>query len=120
VAGQIEIDKFEKHRFILRENNIEKRKIITITRWLIGVVAIAKTVPTEWHSLGPILVIKGYKAILALAYYNKLIVLSLIGYEPRRFDRKPKFEDSYQTKREQLCYMVKNDTTKVKIDETVE
>lgn len=39
VAGRIEMDKIEKHRFILRENNIDKRRIITLTRWLIGVVA---------------------------------------------------------------------------------
>ena len=39
VAGSITIDSAEKHRFILKANNIAKHTRITTTRWLIGTIA---------------------------------------------------------------------------------
>jgi hypothetical protein len=39
VAGGITVEAARKHRFILRDNSIAKHNRITITRWLIGIIA---------------------------------------------------------------------------------
>ena len=39
VAGTLEVARLDKHRFIFRKNNVPKRKILTISRWLMGAVA---------------------------------------------------------------------------------
>ena len=39
VAGSIEINEKDKHRYLLKSNPLPKSTIITISRWLIGVVA---------------------------------------------------------------------------------